>query len=370
MSTSFLADPNMQTADERLSPAKETTNRSRIKYPCDPVMLGYGDVMILLGSQTDTTRVDLVPEIQRLKAELNAVILAHYYQADEIQDVADFIGDSLDLSKKAADNDADVIVFCGVHFMAETAKILAPQKQVLLPDMLAGCSLADSAPADEFKAFVDAHPDHLVVNYVNSSAAVKALTDYCVTSSNAVKVIESLPKDRKIIFGPDKYLGDWVMKEAGRDDLVLWEGSCEVHEIFSEQAIADMKADHPEATVLVHPECPAPVRALGDVIGSTKVLLSAVQNGDPEGTYLVVTEPGIIHKMEQAAPQATFLMAPASVTGSEDGSCTSCNTCPHMRRNTLEKLYLCMKNRSPEITLPEDIIQRARLPIERMIAIG
>jgi quinolinate synthase len=325
--------------------------------------------MILLTPQNNSTRVDLVPAINALKTELNAVILAHYYQMDEIQDVADFIGDSLDLSRKAAETEADVIVFCGVHFMAETAKILSPHKQVLLPDLAAGCSLADSAPADEFEAFVKQHPDHIVVNYVNSSAAVKALTDYCVTSSNAVQVIQSLPKDREIIFGPDKYLGDWVQRETGRK-MLLWEGSCEVHEIFSEQAIVELKQLHPEAKVLVHPECPAPVRALGDTVGSTKRLLEAVRNGDPRGTYLVVTEPGIIHKMKEAAPEATFLMAPAEIAGSEEGSCTSCNTCPHMRRNTLEKLYLCMKNRSPEIILDDEIIRKARIPIERMLKIG
>jgi len=325
--------------------------------------------MILLTQPSGHRQVDLVPAIEDLKRELNAVILAHYYQVDEVQDVADFIGDSLDLSRKAAETEAEVIVFCGVHFMAETAKILSPQKQVLLPDLQAGCSLADSAPADEFEAFKNQYPDHLVVNYVNSSAAVKALTDYCVTSSNAVQVIQSLPEDRGIIFGPDKYLGDWVQRETGRD-MVLWEGSCEVHEMFSEQAIFEMKQQHPDAKVLVHPECPAPVRALGDVIGSTKRLLEAVRNGDPEGTYLVVTEPGIIHKMEEAAPSATFLMAPAEIAGSEEGSCTSCNTCPHMRRNTLEKLYLCMKNRTPEIHLDDEIIRKARIPIERMLKIG
>ncbi len=325
--------------------------------------------MIMLRRSPGGPIVDLVPEIEKLKREMNAIILAHYYQIDEIQDVADFIGDSLDLSRKAADNDAEVIVFCGVHFMAETAKVLAPHKTVLLPDLAAGCSLAESAPPDEFKNFIDAHPDHLVVNYVNTSAAVKALTDYCVTSSNAVQVINSLPKDRKIIFGPDKYLGDWVRRETGRD-LLLWEGSCEVHEIFSEQAIAEMKQEWPEANVLVHPECPRAVRDLGDVIGSTKRLLEAVANGPSHATYIVVTEPGIIHKMRQAAPQATFLMAPAHVAGGKEGSCTSCNICPHMKRNTLEKLYLCMKNRSPEIELPDDIIQKARIPIERMIEIG
>jgi len=325
--------------------------------------------MILLTKSHEIPAVDLVPEIERLKREMNAIILAHYYQVDEVQDVADFIGDSLDLSRRAADNDAEVIVFCGVHFMAETAKVLSPHKTMLLPDLAAGCSLAESAPADAFKAFVDAHPDHLVVNYVNTSAAVKALSDYCVTSSNAVQVVNSLPKDRKIIFGPDKYLGDWVRRESGRD-LLLWDGSCEVHEIFSEQALAEMKQEWPDAKVLVHPECPAPVRDLGHVIGSTKRLLEAVAWGPPHATYIVVTEPGIIHKMRQAAPHATFLMAPASLRGSKDGSCTSCNTCPHMKRNTLEKLYLCMKNRSPEIKLDADILRRARLPIERMLAVG
>lgn len=323
----------------------------------------------MLTRSSGDLQVDLVPEIERLKREINAIVLAHYYQIDEIQDVADFIGDSLDLSRKAADNDADVIVFCGVHFMAETAKVLSPHKTVLLPDLAAGCSLAESAPPGAFKAFIDAHPDHLVVNYVNTSAAVKALTDYCVTSSNAVQVINSLPKDRKIIFGPDKYLGDWVRRETGRD-LLLWEGSCEVHEIFSEQAIADMKQEWPDAKVLVHPECPRGVRDLGDVVGSTKRLLEAVAAGPPHATYIVVTEPGIIHKMREAAPHATFLMAPANAVGGKEGSCTSCNTCPHMKRNTLEKLYLCMKSRSPEIHLPEEIIQKARIPIERMIEIG
>jgi quinolinate synthase len=325
--------------------------------------------MILLTNTSQSGHVDLVPAIQELKRDLKAVILAHYYQVDEIQDVADFIGDSLDLSRKAASTDADVIVFCGVHFMAETAKVLSPHKQVLLPDLAAGCSLAESAPADEFKCFVDQHPDHLVVNYVNTSAAVKALTDYCVTSSNAVQVIQSLPRDRKILFGPDKYLGDWVQRESGRE-MLLWEGSCEVHEIFSEQAILELKQAHPGAKVLVHPECPGPVRDLGDVVGSTKRLLEAVEKGDPSGTYLVVTEPGIIHQMQRIAPGATFIMAPAEVAGNEKGSCTTCNTCPHMKRNTLEKLYLCMKNRAPEIVLDEEILRKARLPIERMLKIG
>ena len=313
--------------------------------------------------------VDLAPEIQRLKRELNAVILAHYYQDGEIQDVADFIGDSLQLARQAAETTADVIVFCGVHFMAETAKILSPHKLVLLPDLAAGCSLADSAPAEEFARFVAAHPGHQVVTYVNSSAAVKALSDYCVTSSNAVQVVESIPRSMPIIFAPDRFLGDYVARKTGRE-LVLWEGSCEIHELFSAQAIAELKQAHPGCITLVHPECPLAVRDLGDVVGSTKALLEAVKRGPADGTYLVVTEPGIIHQMQKAQPNATFLMAPASVKGGPEGSCTSCNTCPHMRRNTLEKLYWTMRNRAPEIRLAPELIARARLPIDRMLAIG
>ena len=297
------------------------------------------------------------------------MILAHYYQASEVQDVADFIGDSLQLARRAAETTAEVIVFCGVHFMAETAKILSPQRLVLLPDLEAGCSLADSAPADAFARFVAAHPGHQVVTYVNSSAAVKALSDYCCTSSNAVQVVESIPRSTPIIFAPDRFLGDYVARKTGRD-LVLWEGSCEIHELFSAQAIADLKLANPGCITLVHPECPEAVRALGDVVGSTKALLEAVKTGPASGTYLVVTEPGIIHQMQKAQPGATFLMAPASVRGGAEGSCTSCNTCPHMRRNTLEKLWWCMHNRAPEIRLDPALIERARLPIERMLAIG
>ena len=324
--------------------------------------------MVLL-NRGESDAVDLVPKIEALKRELNAVILAHYYQVGEIQDVADFIGDSLQLAREAAQVDCDVIVFCGVHFMAETAKIMSPEKQVLLPDLEAGCSLSDSAPPKDFRAFVEAHPGHQVVTYVNSSAAVKALSDYCVTSSNAVEVVNSIPADQPIIFAPDQFLGDWVSRETGRD-LVLWEGSCEVHELFSEAKIVEMQQAHPGCVTLVHPECPAPVRALADVVGSTKRLLEAVRNGDPKGTYLVVTEPGIIHQMHKAAPNATFLMAPAEIRGNEQGACTSCNECPHMKRNTLDKLYRCMRDRSPEIQLPAAVIERARLPIERMLAIG
>ena len=313
--------------------------------------------------------VDLAADIKRLKQEMNAVILAHYYQSDDIQDAADFIGDSLQLARQAAQTTADVIVFCGVHFMAETAKILSPGKQVLLPDLAAGCSLADSAPADAFARFVAAYPGHQVVTYVNSSAAVKALSDYCCTSSNAVAVVNSIPPTTPVIFAPDRFLGDYVARQTGRE-LVLWEGSCEIHELFSAQAIARLQQEHPGCITLVHPECPEPVRALGDVVGSTKALLEAVKSGPERGTWLVVTEPGIIHQMRKARPQGTFLMAPAEVRGGAQGSCTSCNTCPHMRRNTLEKLWWCLRNRAPEITLDAALIARARLPIERMLAIG
>ncbi len=323
----------------------------------------------MIATATPTTPAEFIAAITDLKRSLNAVILGHYYQADEIQDIADFIGDSLQLARQAATTKAEVIVFCGVHFMAETAKILNPHKQVLLPDLAAGCSLSDSCPADRFKAFIDRHPGHVVVTYVNSSAAVKALSDYCVTSSNACAVVNAIGKDQPIIFAPDQFLGDWVSRETGRE-LVLWQGSCEVHENFSQQALIDQQQEYPEALTLVHPECPLPIRALADVVGSTSQLLGAVKSGDPRGTYIVVTEPGIIHQMRKAAPHATFLMAPAAVGGTQQGSCTHCNTCPHMRRNTLEKLYWCMRNRAPELKLDPALIERARLPIERMIAIG
>jgi quinolinate synthase len=321
----------------------------------------------MLGSQPQP--VDVAAAIQAEKEKLNAVILAHYYQIDEIQDVADFIGDSLDLARKAAATDADVIVFCGVHFMAETAKILSPEKLVLLPDLEAGCSLAESAPADAFARFCTEHPDHVVVTYVNSSAAVKALSDYCVTSSNAVDVVRSIPADKAILFAPDQYLASWVAQEAGRQ-LTIWEGSCEVHELFSVSAIAELKQAHPEAQVLVHPECPPGVRQFADVIGSTKKLLAAVENGAADACYLVVTEPGIIHQMKRIAPSATFIEAPSDAAPSQDGSCANCNTCPHMKRNTLDKLLACLQRKSPSIELEPTLIERAKLPIERMLAIG
>jgi quinolinate synthase len=320
-------------------------------------------------SEADNDRAALVAALQRRKRELEAVILAHFYQVAEIQELADFVGDSLQLARQAAKTEAKVIVFCGVHFMAETAKILNPGKQVLLPDLEAGCSLSDSCPADRFKDFIDRHPGHVVVTYVNSSAQVKALSDYCVTSSNACAVVRSIPADQPIIFAPDQYLGDWVSRETGRK-LVLWPGSCEVHENFSQEAIVELQRRHPGVVTLAHPECPLPIRALADVVGSTNQLLEAVKQGAPTATYIVVTEPGIIHQMRKAAPGATFLEAPGLARPGPDGSCTQCNTCPHMRRNTPEKLLACMERRAPEVTLDPQLIARARLPIERMIAVG
>ena len=323
---------------------------------------------IFLRPQEDSD-VNIGQAIDDLKDKMNATVMAHYYQDIEVQDVADFIGDSLQLARYAAESKADVIVFCGVHFMAESAKILAPDKLVLLPDMDAGCSLADSAPADEFEKFVRANPDHTVVTYVNSSAAVKALSDFCCTSSNAVEVINSIPVDQPIIFGPDRFLGDWVERETGRK-MLLWQGSCEIHELFSEQKIAQLQEEYPNAVTLVHPECPEAVRAIGDVVGSTKKLLDAVKIAEDGREYIVVTEPGIIHQMKQVKPNSKYIMAPAEVSGSDQGACTSCNTCPHMRLNTLQKLYKCMVNREPSINLDYSLIERARLPIERMLAIG
>ena len=330
-----------------------------------------GDVLthpIFLRPQEDSD-VNIGQAIDDLKDKMNATVMAHYYQDIEVQDVADFIGDSLQLARYAAESKADVIVFCGVHFMAESAKILAPDKLVLLPDMDAGCSLADSAPADEFEKFVRDNPDHTVVTYVNSSAAVKALSDFCCTSSNAVEVINSIPIDQPIIFGPDRFLGDWVERETGRK-MLLWQGSCEIHELFSEQKIAQLQEEYPNAVTLVHPECPEAVRAIGDVVGSTKKLLDAVKIAEDGREYIVVTEPGIIHQMKQVKPNSKYIMAPAEVSGSDQGACTSCNTCPHMRLNTLQKLYKCMVNSEPSINLDYSLIERARLPIERMLAIG
>lgn len=318
----------------------------------------FATVSPKFNANLNTIPSDLFGAIEQLKKELNAVVLAHYYQDSDIQDIADYIGDSLGLSQQAANTNAEVIVFAGVHFMAETAKILNPDKLVLLPDLAAGCSLADSCPPQEFRAFKEAHPNHIVVSYINCTAEIKAMSDIICTSSNAVKIIEQIPEDRSIIFAPDKNLGRYVMEKTGRD-LVLWQGSCIVHETFSEKKIVQLQVQHPEAEVIAHPECEPPVLRHASYIGSTTALLKYCQASDsPE--FIVATEPGIIHQMEKAAPDKHFIPAPAM------NNC-ACNECPYMRLNTLEKLYLAMKNKTPEITLPEDISSAALKPIQRML---
>ncbi len=302
--------------------------------------------------------LDLFEAIAALKKELNAVILAHYYQDPDIQDVADYIGDSLGLSRQAAATDADVIVFAGVHFMAETAKILNPTKQVLLPDLAAGCSLADSCPPDAFAVFKAQHPGHLVISYINCTAQIKAMSDIICTSSNAVKIVQQIPADQPIIFAPDQNLGRYVMEQTGRD-LVLWPGSCMVHEIFSEKKLVQLQMEHPHADIIAHPECEAAVLRHAHYIGSTTALLNYAQ-ASPKEEFIVVTEPGIIHQMQKDAPGKQFIPAPPTT------SC-ACNECPHMRLNTLEKLYLAMKNRQPEITLPEELRLAALAPMQRML---
>jgi len=305
--------------------------------------------------------IDLFAEIERLKKEKNAIILAHYYQEPDIQDVADFIGDSLGLAQQAEKTNADIIVFAGVHFMAETAKILNPGKKVLLPDLKAGCSLSDSAPPELFKKFRDKYPDHIVITYVNCSAGMKALSDIICTSSNAEKIIESLPKEQKIIFAPDKNLGAYLNKKTGRS-MLLWNGSCMVHEIFSLEKIIKLKIRHPKAKVIAHPECEDAVLAVADFIGSTTGLLKYSQTSDAE-EFIVVTETGILHQMQKSNPSKTFIPAPPN------NSC-ACNDCPHMKLNTLEKLYLCMEYETPEITMDEQLRVAAAKPIERMLQIS
>ncbi|MEO5647941.1 MAG: quinolinate synthase NadA [Chitinophagaceae bacterium] len=305
--------------------------------------------------------LDLFAEIERLKKEKNAIILAHYYQEPDIQDVADFIGDSLGLAQKAQNTDADIIVFAGVHFMAETAKILNPSKKVLLPDLNAGCSLSDSAPPALFKKFKDKYPDHIVITYINCSAGMKALSDIICTSSNAQKIIESLPKDQKIIFAPDKNLGAYLVKKTGRD-MILWNGACMVHEIFSLEKITKLKIRHPNAKVIAHPECEEPVLRVADFIGSTTGLLKYSKESEAN-EFIVVTETGILHQMQKSSPNKTFIPAPPN------NSC-ACNDCPHMKLNTLEKLYLCMEYEVPEIKMEESIRIAAKKPIERMLEIS
>jgi quinolinate synthase len=305
--------------------------------------------------------MDLFAAIERLKKEKNAVVLAHYYQEPDIQDVADYIGDSLGLAQQAEKTTADMIVFAGVHFMAETAKILNPTKKVVIPDLKAGCSLSDSCPPPLFKKFKEQHPDHVVVSYINCSAGIKALSDVIVTSSNAKVIVESFPKDQKIIFAPDKNLGGYINKVTGRN-MLLWNGACMVHEIFSLEKITRLKVKHPSAKFIAHPECEEPVLRLADYIGSTTGLLKYTQT-DSSQEYIVATETGILHQMMKASPQKTFIPAPPT-------NACACNDCPHMKLNSLEKLYLCMEYETPEITMDETLRIAARKPIDRMLEIS
>ncbi len=308
-----------------------------------------------------TLAIDYREEIHNLKKELNAIILAHYYQEGEIQDVADVIGDSLELARKAAATDADVIVFAGVHFMAETAKILNPNKLVLLPDLNAGCSLAEGAPGPAFRAFRAAHPNHVSITYINCSAEVKAASDIICTSSNAEKIILQIPQDKPIFFAPDKNLGRYLIKKTGRD-MLLWEGSCIVHEVFSLRKIIQLQVQHPEAELIAHPECEEAILQKADFIGSTSMLLKRVQTSRSL-EFIVATEAGILHQMQKLAPKKVLIPAPP------DANC-ACNECPHMKLNTMEKLYLCMKNRTPEITMDPVLMEKALQPIRRMLAMS
>ena len=304
---------------------------------------------------------DALSKLESLKKERNAVILAHYYQDPDIQDVADFVGDSLALAKYAVKTDADVILFCGVHFMCETAKILNPDKRVILPDMDAGCSLADSAPHQKFKAWVDSHPDHTVITYINCSARVKAASDIICTSSNAEKIINSIPEDKKIIFAPDKYLGAFLQKKTGRD-LLLWDGSCQVHEIFSERELIRLKTRNPDALVLAHPECDENILRHSDHIGSTTSIIKFASESNLK-KFIIATEPGVIHQMEKESPNKTFIPLPTN-----DGC--ACNECPHMRLNTIEKMVTALETMSPEIILSEDYRLKALAPLEKMLALS
>ncbi len=313
----------------------------------------------LLSIDQINLRLDLVEEIARLKKEMNAILLAHYYQESEIQDIADFIGDSLELARRSQETDADVIVFAGVHFMAETAKILNPTRQVLIPDMAAGCSLASGCPAPAFKKFRQMYPDHLALTYINCSADVKALSDVIVTSSSAEKIINRIPPEQKILFSPDRNLGRYLMKKTGRD-MVLWQGTCIVHETFSQRRIIELRHRHPNALLIAHPECEESLLDRADFVGSTSALLKFTQES-PAESFIVATESGILHQMQKLAPQKVFIGAPP-----EEESC-NCNNCPYMKLNTLEKIYLCMLNRSPEIVLPEETMAGARRSLDRML---
>lgn len=317
-------------------------------------MKGYLDIEL-------DPEMDLFAEIERLKKEKNAIVLAHYYQEPDIQDVADYIGDSLGLAQKAEATNADMIIFAGVHFMAETAKILNPSKKVVIPDLHAGCSLSDSCPPPLFEQFKNQHPDHLVISYINCSAGIKALSDIICTSSNAQKIVESLPVDQKIIFAPDKNLGAYINKVTGRN-MVLWNGACMVHEIFSVEKITKLKLRHPDAKVIAHPECEEPVLKLADFIGSTTQLLK-YSIKDSSNEYIVATETGILHQMMKSSPHKTFIPAPPN------NSC-ACNDCPHMKRNTLEKIYLCIEYEVPEIIMDEELRIAAKKPIDKMLELS
>mgnify|MGYP001419299404 CR=1 FL=1 len=307
------------------------------------------------------SREQLIEQINILKKEKNAVILAHFYQVADIQDIADFVGDSLGLSQQALKTKADIIVFAGVHFMAETAKILNPSKKVLLPDLLAGCSLADSCPPEKFRQFKIDHPGHLVISYINCSAQIKTMSDVICTSSNAVKIVESFPKDQKLIFAPDKNLGGYINSLTGRN-MVLWDGSCEVHDIIKAEAVVQLKAEHPDARIIAHPECKAVILELADFVGSTTELLNYTLKSQDK-KFIVATETGILHQMKKASPDKDFLIVPT------DATC-SCNDCPYMKLNTLEKLYACLKNEKPEILLSENVIEKAKKPILRMLELS
>lgn len=305
--------------------------------------------------------LDLFAEIEKLKKEKNAILLAHYYQEADIQDIADYIGDSLGLAQKAVETNADIILFAGVHFMAETAKILNPTKKVILPDLKAGCSLADDCPADEFSKFKAQFPDHVVVSYINCSAEIKALSDYICTSSSAEAIINAIPKEQGIIFAPDKNLGTYLVRKLNRD-MVLWDGSCMVHEIFSLEKIVTLKHKHPNAKFIAHPECETPILEIADYIGSTTALLKYTIENDAQ-EFIVATETGILHKMQESSPNKTFIPAPPN------NSC-ACNDCPHMKLNTLEKIYLCLKYELPELVMDEDLRIKAKIPIDRMLDIS
>lgn len=304
----------------------------------------------------------LTEEINRLKKEKNAVILSHFYVEGELQDIADYVGDSLGLAQAAAKTDAEMIVFVGVHFMAETAKIINPSKKVILPDLKAGCSLAESAPAEEFARFIAKYPDHKVITYVNATAALKTMSDMVCTSANAKQIVDSFPKEQKLIFGPDKNLGNYINSITGRE-MVLWDGACMVHEQYSVEKIIDLMDAHPDAEFIAHPECEKPVLLLAKHIGSTTSLLKYVQKSEA-GKFIVATESGILHQMVKACPDKTFIPAP-----SVDSTC-GCNDCSYMKLNSLQKLYVCLKHEQPEVTLPENVIEKAKIPIERMLEIS